>query len=271
MSTKTDVAEFQAHSQLISDLYLDGQPYDRRRVVNEARFCLEQSATAMLETGKRLIVLKENEPFGDFVTIVNQELGMDDRIARKMMQAAAKYLSPKLESKSKALAALGKSKLYELMMEDDDELIALSEGGTVAGLELDDIDRMSTRELRKALRDARADDAAKDQVIADKNKKLDELATKKKRLKPTTPDEDSKAIRLEAADLCFQAEALVRGQVQEGLMAVLAHGNDNNIDVDAWLAGQLDQLDQALLEVRDAVGIHRSVEGAPWEQQGDAE
>lgn len=271
MSTKTDMAEFQAHSKAISELYLDGQPYDRQRVINEARFCLAQSAEAMLEAGKRLIVLKEHEGHGQLTRIVEEELGMNARVARRMMVAATRYLSPKLASKSKALAHLGKSKLYELMMEDDDELAALAEGGTVAGLELDDIDRMSARELRKALRDARADDAAKDQVIADKNKKLDELATKKKRLKPTTPDEDSKAIRMEAADLCFQAEALVRGQVREALMAVLAHGNDNNIDVDAWLAGQLDQLDQALLEVRDAVGVHRSVEGAPWEQQGDAE
>ena len=270
MSTTTDMAEFQAHSKAISELYLDGQPYDRQRVINEARFCLAQSAEAMLEAGKRLIVLKEHEGHGQLTRIVEEELGMNARVARRMMVAATRYLSPKLASKSKALAHLGKSKLYELMMEDDDELAALAEGGTVAGLELDDIDRMSARELRKALRDARADDAAKDQVIADKNKKLDELATKKKRLKPTTPDEDSKAIRMEAGDLCFQAEAMIRGQVAQALSTVQEHGLANNVAVEEWLAGQLNQLDEAINVAREAVGVFRPQQGVEWEQGGGA-
>jgi len=266
--TKAEVQlrnEWVEHSREITEAYLDGQPYDRLRLVNEAGWCLAQSAEAMLEAGKRLLVIREHEPHGEFIEIVEQRLGMSERIARRLMQASAKFLSPRLQGKSKQLAALGKTKLYELMLEDDDDLEALAEGGTINGMTLDDIDTMSSRELRKALREARSDATAKDEVIADKNKKLDDLSAKKKRLKPTTPDEDSKAIRIEAADLCFQAEALIRGQVHESLNAVRAHGEDNGIDVDAWLAGQLDQLDQALLEAREDLGIHRSVHGPEWE------
>ncbi|MFU4942462.1 DUF3102 domain-containing protein, partial [Pseudomonas aeruginosa] len=99
-----------------------------------------------------LIVLKEHEPHGEFTQIVTEQLGLAERTARQMMQAAIKYLSPALESKRQTFAVLGKSKLFELLAEDDDDLVALADGGTVAGLDLDDIERMSCRELRKALR-----------------------------------------------------------------------------------------------------------------------
>lgn len=268
MTKKNELAEFQAHSQEICEYYLDGQPYDRLRVVNEARFCLAQSAESMLEAGKRLIVLKEHEGHGEFIQIVESQLGMDKRIAQKMMGAACKFLSPKLQGKNQQLLTLGKTKLYELMVEDDDDLAALADGGTVAGLELDDIERMSTRELRKALRDARADATAKDQVIADKNSKLDELATKQKKIKPAEPDEESKQIRMEASDLCFQGEALIRGQVSEALVAVQFHGMTHSLDVTEWLAGQLNQMDEAINHVREQLGIFRTEDGAAWEQAG---
>lgn len=265
--------EWVKHSREITEAYLDGQPYDRLRLVNEAGWCLAQSAEAMLEAGKRLLVIREHEPHGEFIGILEDRLNIDARVARRMMQAAAKFMSPRLESKSKTLATLGKSKIYELMLEDDDELEALSEGGTVAGLTLDEIDTMSTRELRRALREARSDSTAKDEVIADKNRKLDDLAASKRHLKPTPPDEDSKAIRVDASDLCFQAEALIRGQVHESLKAALSHNAGHGIDIEAWLSGQLNQLDQALLEVREDLGVHRSVHEPEWESlvEGDGQ
>ncbi|HGJ5882380.1 MAG TPA: DUF3102 domain-containing protein, partial [Arsenophonus sp.] len=69
----------------------DGLPYERERIVHEARFYMAQSAEAMLEAGKRLIILKENEPHGEFMKIVEEQLGLQYRIARKMAQAALKY------------------------------------------------------------------------------------------------------------------------------------------------------------------------------------
>ena len=266
MSKKNDIEMFQAHSQEICELYLDGQPYDRQRVVNEARFCLAQSAEAMLEAGKRLIVLKEHEGHGEFIQIVESQLGMNYSIAKKMAGAAAKFLSPKLQGKSQQLLSLGKSKLYELMVEDDDDLAALADGGTVAGLELDDIDRMSCRELRDALRKSRQDSEAKEAVIADKSKKLDEMAQKNKKLKAVSPDEQSRQMRVEGEDHCFQVEALIRGQLEESLGAIQAHGLNHGVDVGPWLKGQLDQIDSALLHLREELGIPRDAEGAPWEE-----
>lgn len=267
MTKKNELAELQAHSNEICEQYLDGQPYDRLRVVNEARFCLAQSAEAMLEAGKRLIVLKEHEPHGDFVQIVEAQLGMDKRIAQKMMGAACKFLSPKLQGKSQKLMTLGKTKLYELMVEDDEDLAALTDGGTVAGLDLDEIDRMSTRELRDALRKSRQDSEAKEAVIADKSKKLDEMAQQTKKLKTIPRDEQLAQVQAEADALCFDIQCQIRVQLTAALEAVNEYARASNMDIQPWQKGQLDQVDSALLQLRDHLGIPRDAEGAPWEEQ----
>ena len=163
--------------------YGDGLPYDKARVVGEARWYMGQSAQAMLEAGRRLILLKEHEPHGDFMVIVEQQLQLNPRTAQRMMAAAAKYLAPAIASKSQApaLLALGTTKLFELMVEDDEAIEALADGGTLAGLKLDDIEAMTARELRAAVRkerDARKKDGdAKDKVLAKKEAKITELET----------------------------------------------------------------------------------------------
>ena len=44
--------------------------YDRNRIVGECRFYMSQSAEAMLEAGKRLLEIRQNEEHGDFLNIV---------------------------------------------------------------------------------------------------------------------------------------------------------------------------------------------------------
>lgn len=268
MSKKNEIAELTEHSRQICEQYLGGQPYDRLRLVNEARFCLAQSAEAMLEAGKRLLVIKESEPHGEFVHILESELGLNYRISHQMMSAAVKFLSPKLQAKSAQFALLGKSKIYELMLEDDDDLAALADGGTVAGLELDEVERMSCRELKKALRAAREDNAAKDAVLADKAAKIAKLETAKKKLKALPPDEENEALRDEGNMVAFQVEALVRGQLRPALQQIIDHAREHGVIVEEWVRGALNQIDTALLELRSEIGMERQLDTlVPWEQQ----
>ncbi|MJC99163.1 DUF3102 domain-containing protein, partial [Salmonella enterica subsp. enterica] len=139
-SLNVELNEIAQHRMAIMEQFGEGLPYERTRIVHEARFYMAQSAEAMLEAGKRLVILKENEAHGDFIEIVESQLGLHERAAQRMMKASLKYMSPKLESKATALSVLGKTKLFELMTENDEELAELAEGGTVAGLSLDDID-----------------------------------------------------------------------------------------------------------------------------------
>ncbi|EMX9753067.1 DUF3102 domain-containing protein [Salmonella enterica] len=181
-----ELNEVSQHRIAIMEQFGEGLPYERTRIIHEARFYMAQSAEAMLEAGKRLVILKENEPHGDFIEIVESQLSLPKRTAQIMMQAALKYLSPKLESKAQALALLGKTKLFELMTESDEELAELADGGTIADMTLDDIDRMTTRELRKALRESKEDLAASRKLNAEKSQEINEL--KETKFKTIDPD-----------------------------------------------------------------------------------
>ena len=71
------------HRMEIMQQFGDGLPYERERIVHEARFYMAQSAESMLEAGKRLIILKENEPHGDFTNILENDLGKNQRTGHK--------------------------------------------------------------------------------------------------------------------------------------------------------------------------------------------
>lgn len=192
--------------------------YDQRRIVNECRFYMGQSAEAMLEAGKRLIQIKENEEHGEFQRILEDELGLATRTARQMMQAALKFTAGEYDQapKRRALAVLGKAKLLDLMAESDEDLDELTEGGKLAGKTLDEIDRMTTRELKAELRkrteDARqreeslkADLEATRKRIAKKDEKINELEERLEN-KPTLPD-TAEADKY-ATDLNIEADAI---------------------------------------------------------------
>ncbi|MBA1302669.1 MULTISPECIES: DUF3102 domain-containing protein [Pseudomonas] len=243
-----------SNSAEVMTQYGDGLPYDRTRLVNEARFYMAQSAEAMLEAGKRLIVLKENEPHGEFEQIVREQLGIPERTARQMMQATLKYSNPQLESKRQALAVLGKTKLFELMTEDDEDLASLTEGGTVAGLALEDIDRMTSRELRAALREAREDANAKDERLADRNQDLEkvtqELIKTRKRIQFADPDEVIKDLRVEVIALTDELELTVLGKLREGFNQMAEHGAEHGQDHRFYQADLIRQLELALATLR---------------------
>lgn len=57
----------------------------------EIQFYERQTATGMLEIGKRLIQIKEQLPHGEFMPWVEKELSYTDRTARNFMQCYAEY------------------------------------------------------------------------------------------------------------------------------------------------------------------------------------
>ncbi|MDA8449814.1 DUF3102 domain-containing protein [Acidovorax sp. GBBC 3332] len=114
---------------------------------DEIRFYQRRTVEAILETGKRLLLLKQITPHGEFSQRV-EILGFSERTAQRFMQAAAKT------AKSAKLADLAgqvksASAFLELVTHDDDVLDNLKD--------FDDIDRMSASELRAALRQAEQD------------------------------------------------------------------------------------------------------------------
>lgn len=199
------LTELGRRSTEIAQRFGDGSPYERSRLVGETRFYMGQSAEAMLEVGKRLVQLKENEPHGDFTEIVTEQLGLGLRTAQAMMQAAVKFLSPALASKAQSVALLGRSKLFDLMTESDEDIDALASGGTLAGKTLTDMQAMTRKELQAALVEARKNADAKDKVIKAKSAKLDKI------------EEDAAARRNATME---EAEAYQLGELRTTTLAV---------------------------------------------------
>ncbi len=143
---------------------------------DEIRFYQRRTIEACLELGKRLLLLKELTPHGEFKQRI-ELLGIQYRMAAKFMAATLKF--SKVNSSSLLTAAGTQTKLLELVMLDDGEIEALENGETVRGVTLDEIETMTVSELKKALRDARENDEAKARLLAEKNNKIDELSASK--------------------------------------------------------------------------------------------
>jgi hypothetical protein len=186
---------------------------------DEIRFYQQRSVEACLELGKRLLILKEITPHGEFTQRI-ELLGFSDRMARKFMSATLKFSNRNSNSVLKSAGT--QTKLLELVTLDDDDIAELEAGGTVAGLNLDAIETMSVRELKKALREAKADNTSKDQLIESKNNKIDDLATKLNRRRAP---EQAALVEQEAEQ---EALVLMQTATSEFIAAVSKYNADMN-------------------------------------------
>lgn len=140
---------------------------------------MRRSVEACLEVGRGLIVLKQACVHGQFQVRLNA-LGIDHTVAKRFMQAAAKFSNG--ASTHLLNAAGNQTKLLELLVLDDDQTEELGKTGQTGSLTLDDVACMSVKELRDALRKERetrkaekdklaathkADMQARDRLVAD--------------------------------------------------------------------------------------------------------
>lgn len=145
LGKSADVGAFDKNLAVIDKRFGDGQEYDLFRIKNEIETLGNTATQVMLELGRRFILIKEHEKPGNYMKALD-DLGYKPRVVQKIMQAALKF------GDAPTLAHLGKSKLFELMTEDDEIIEELKETGSIGDLELDDIERMSIRELRHELK-----------------------------------------------------------------------------------------------------------------------
>lgn len=147
---------------------------------DEVRFYQQRTVESCMEIGKRLLLIKEQTPHGEFNKRI-EILNFTPRMAQKFMSAVLKF--SKTNSNSLLQKAGNQTKLLELVMLDDDEIELIEQGGSIGDVSLDTIETMSVRELKKALRDAKSDIEAKEQVIKTKDQKANELLEENTKLK----------------------------------------------------------------------------------------
>lgn len=236
------------HSSEIMRLWADGEVYDEKIFIERGRLKFREAQEAFFEFGRVLVVLKEHMPHGKFQATVKSEFGISPESARKMIQATVKFCSPQLLKAQPKLLTLGKSKLFELMTEDDKDLQELADGGSVNGITLDDVDRMTRNELRAALRESRDTAEAKDKIIADKNKKVDELAeklAKKQTGKEPSPEDVGSELTMQLSGLEVAARSDL-SRFAEVFEQMLAHGEANGYDHRPQMVAAINQI------IRDA-------------------
>ncbi|MBP8005369.1 MAG: hypothetical protein KAZ18_00475 [Acinetobacter sp.] len=183
-----------------------------------------------LEMGKCLVLLKESTPHGEFKQRIGM-LNINERTARRFMSVALKFSQNGQMSVLKAAGS--QSKLLELLVLDDEEISELNDGGSVNGITLDDIDCMTTSELRTKLREAKADAEAKEQVIQTKDQKTNELLAENAKLK--SPAQIKKRQESEAELLQKQAIQLMQKAVLTFLDAVSQFNIDMNAAVESCM------------------------------------
>jgi hypothetical protein len=137
----------------------------------EIRGAQQTAVEAMLYIGARLLVLKTLTEHGSWHACL-ERLGMAPGTVQKIMQATLKFANP--DHPRDKLLGVGKGKLLELLTLDDEQLDQL-EAGEMMELDLDDVAQMSTTELRRKLREARADAQGKDKLLAKRGSQIDKL------------------------------------------------------------------------------------------------
>ena len=240
--------EMAVHSANVMAKFSNGEAYNEAVWIERGRFAVRQTMEGMFELGRALIVIKEHTPHGRFAEIAEKEFGLGRRESQRLMNATLRFIDPKMKQAQPKLMTLGKSKLLELLVEEDDTLLELADGGDINGHTLDDIDRMTRNELRAALRESRETAEAKDKIIADKNKKVDELAeklAKKQTGKEPSPEDVGSELTMQLSSLEVAARSDL-SRFAEVFEQMLAHGEANGYDHRPQMVAAINQI------IRDA-------------------
>ena len=234
---------------------------------------MRRSVEACLEVGRGLRVLKEACEHGQFISRIDS-LGIEVRVAQKFMASAAKFSNA--ASTPLLKAAGNQTKLFEMLVLDDEQIEELELTGQTGELKLDDIATMSVKELRASLRETRENAEAQSRLLADKNAKIDELAakltTKKPRVHTPPPDVEGQEIRKEASQFAFEAESVVRGKLRAAFQSLAEHAEKHGMAHDDFMAGLLCQVEVSIKQLRGEFGVKEAPDGEEvpdWLRGGD--
>ena len=248
------------HSMAVMAQWANGEKYDEKVMIERGRFAVRQTLEGMFELGRVLIIIKEHTDHGRFTDIIAENFGLHQREAQRLMNATQRFATPAMQKAHSKLMDLGKSKLLELLTEEDDDLIDLADGGSINGVTLDDVDRMTVRELRAALKDSREDLEAARKVSATKQETIDELNHTLEKTRKKLADADPEKIGEELHATLNAAQTGVRSaltQIQPVLAQLIEHGQANGVDHAPTMVGCLNQIIRDCEYLRETYGLPR--------------
>ena len=211
---------------------------------------MRRSVEACLEVGRGLEVLKATCDQTNVLARL-EVLSLDYGVAQKFLQAARKFSK---FSTSRTLGAAGsQSKLFEMLVLDDEQIAEFELTGQTGELTLDDVATMSVKELRAALREAKQDKATDEKLLADKDAKITKL---QRRISKSTPDEALAELQKESTELMNDALGCLRGQMRQAFIALRNHAEKNDSgDQEVFMAGLLGQIQSELNTLREEFNL----------------
>lgn len=225
---------------------------------------MRRSVEACLEVGRGLRVLKEACEHGQF-TMRLESLGIETRVAQRFMASASRFSNA--ASTPLLRAAGNQTKLFEMLVLDDDQVEELELTGQTGELSLDDVASMSVKELRAAVRKERQE-AAKQKARAERQEAVNtELHEEVRLIKRLPAAEELKRTQREAADIQAEVLGLTQGNLRRALIAL----NNCEADQSLFMAGMVGQLISELAALRDEFNLPE-VGGTPdWEKWASAQ
>jgi len=212
---------------------------------------MRRSVEACLEVGRGLAVLKAACEFGQFAARLDV-LGIDKHVAARFMQSATKFAKLPTSATLKAIGS--QSKLFEMLVLDDEQIEELELTGQTGELSLDDVATMSVKELRAAVREIRAEKAAVDKVLSDKNTAMDKLRAQVKRIATIPPDDALADLQREATAHMNDALGAVRGGLRAALIALNNHDDARGKQA-VFMAGLVGQVAAELATLREEFNL----------------
>lgn len=248
-----DVMEADARSIATKLGYaLPGGQVDPDLIQRDIAVNMRRSVESVLEIGRGLMVLKASVGHGNFTARLN-ELDIEDRLAQRFMAAAIKFSNA--STSTHVVNAIGtQSKLFELLVLDDDQMDELMTDGQVGDLKLDKIATMTTRELRKTLREVQANYEQRGKMLANKDEAINRIIESRKLPEPT-PDNRKTTLIADIASAEANARAWIIGQLQAAMLELLEHDAETGDNHGPVLAGFFDSLTHAINTVRERLGL----------------
>ena len=202
-----------------------------------------RSVEACLEVGRGLTVLKAACEHGQFKARLDV-LGVDESVARRFMQAATKFSN---RASTHVLTAAGsQTKLFELLILDDDQVEELELTGQTGELTLDDVAAMSVKELRAKLRELRHELKATEEISAEKTQRIETLQREAKRIAAAPPDQVLADLQAEATRMANDVRGGIIGALRQALIALDLQEARPTV----FMAGLVGQLEDDLRALR---------------------
>lgn len=161
--------------------------YQRGTYIQQAKFFLNRTIEDILKVGSIMLILKEKEGYGEFMKIVEDDIGIPYRTAARFMNTAAKAKKyPALNFGH--MAKVGH--VYALLEAPEEELKEFEEKGILAGKTTDELQRLSVKEMRVLIQKLKTE---VEQIVQEETKGLKAekkaLVTEVERLRAFDPGE----------------------------------------------------------------------------------